>query len=110
MTTSMDDFAAVIAAECDRFGWRRDWATRLAALTLEVAELIEAVRGKRGDPVEEAGDVLIDVLAIFATYGISWDDALAAATRKVQLWGARPSDWGSARAGDAACQAVQEET
>lgn len=44
--------------------WSLHWTHRSAYLHLEAAELAEAVRGKRGDPLEEAADVLITLLAL----------------------------------------------
>ena len=46
-----------------RMDWSLDWTDRCAALHLEASELTEAVRGKRGDTLEESADVLITLLA-----------------------------------------------
>lgn len=47
----------------ERMGWSLNWTDRCAALHLEASELTEAVRGKRGDTLEESADVLITLLA-----------------------------------------------
>ena len=44
--------------------WSLHWTDRSAYLHLEAAELAEAVRGKRGDTLEESADVLIALLAL----------------------------------------------
>ena len=45
-------------------GWDLRWQARAAHLFLECSELVEAVRGKHGDTLEESADVLITLLAI----------------------------------------------
>jgi len=47
----------------ERRGWSRHWTHRSAYLHLEAAELAEAIRGKRGDTLEESADVLMTLLA-----------------------------------------------
>lgn len=47
-----------------RKGWSTHWIHRSAYLHLEAAELAEAVRGKRGDTLDESADVLITLLAL----------------------------------------------
>jgi NTP pyrophosphatase (non-canonical NTP hydrolase) len=48
----------------DRRGWAKTWQERSGYLHSEVAELTEAIRGKRGDVLEEAGDVLVTLIAL----------------------------------------------
>ena len=48
-----------ILSICKKRGWSLHWTHRGAYLHLEASELIEAIRGKRGDPILEAADVLI---------------------------------------------------
>ncbi|HNW88045.1 MAG TPA: hypothetical protein PKN48_00135 [Bacteroidales bacterium] len=50
-------------------------------LHLEASELIEALRGKRGDPESEAADVLFVLRSMIADKGISWD----AVTNKLEI-------------------------
>jgi hypothetical protein len=45
-------------------GWDLRWQARAAHLFLECSELVEAVRGKHGDTLEESADVLMTLLAI----------------------------------------------
>lgn len=54
---------AVVAMMVAR-GWSMSWIHRSAYLHLEAAELAEAVRGKRGDTLEESADVLMTLLAL----------------------------------------------
>lgn len=52
-------------------------------LMLEVAELVEAARGKRGSVDDEAGDVLITLLLFTEAQGVAWEDVVMAVERKV---------------------------
>ena len=67
---------------CKQRGWSLRWDARLAQMTCESAEFAEAVRGKRGDPVEEAGDVLFVLMSWTESAGIPFADVVAAAERK----------------------------
>jgi hypothetical protein len=49
-------------------------------LHLEASELIEALRGKHGDPKSEAADVLLVLMSITEANGIAWLDVVAQAT------------------------------
>lgn len=73
-----------ILAMCRSRNWSLHWTARGAYLHLESSELIESLRGKGGDPVEEAADVLIVLASITAANGILWDDVSAALFRKLQ--------------------------
>jgi len=55
---------------CRIAGWSRDWKEGGCALHLEVSEFIEALRKKRGDIIEEAGDILFVLLSILADQDI----------------------------------------
>ena len=59
---------------CRQEGWDRGWTSAGCCLHLEASEFIGALRGKHGDPVEEAGDVLFVLLSLAADYGISITD------------------------------------
>jgi len=61
-------------------GWSTHWIHRSAYLHLEAAELAEAVRGKRGDTLDESGDVLITLLALSPH---SLPEIIGAAERKL---------------------------
>ena len=61
--------------------WSLHWTDRSAYLHLEAAELAEAVRGKRGDTLEESADVLITLLALSPH---SLDDIIRLARVKVE--------------------------
>jgi hypothetical protein len=67
---------------CKQRGWSLRWDARLAQMTCESAEFAEAVRGKRGDPVEEAGDMLFVLMSWTESAGIPFADVVAAAERK----------------------------
>ncbi|KKL28443.1 hypothetical protein LCGC14_2375110 [marine sediment metagenome] len=68
-------------------GWSTHWIHRSAYLHLEAAELAEAVRGKRGDPLAESGDVLITLLAL-SPHGLP--EIVAAAEDKLRSLNNRP--------------------
>lgn len=68
---------------CNQRGWSLHWTARGAYLHLESSELIEAIRGKRGDPIDEAGDVLIVLTSITENAGITWESVIEAANRKL---------------------------
>lgn len=71
MTNKLSDMQLRVLAVCCSRSWSLDWESRLAHMHLELAEFTEAIRGKRGDPVEEAGDVLFGFLAMTGANGIS---------------------------------------
>jgi NTP pyrophosphatase (non-canonical NTP hydrolase) len=51
-------------------------------MTCESAEFAEAVRGKRGDKIEEAGDMLFVLMSWTESAGIPWREVVAATERK----------------------------
>jgi NTP pyrophosphatase (non-canonical NTP hydrolase) len=67
---------ARVLAMCNQRGWDLHWTSRGAYLHLESSELIEALRGKRGNPLSEAADVLLVLMSITENAGILWDDVL----------------------------------
>lgn len=69
---------------CKKRGWPLHWAGRGVYLHLEASELIESLRGKRGDPVEESADVLMVLMSITESAGIPWNTVVATARRKVE--------------------------
>ena len=56
----------------------------------ESTELMEAVRGKRGDVLEEAGDVLFVLMSITENHGIPFSDVITQTQRKTELLETRP--------------------
>jgi NTP pyrophosphatase (non-canonical NTP hydrolase) len=70
------DLPARVLAMCRQRNWSLDWTCRGAYLHLESSELIEALRGKRGDPKAEAADVLLVLMSITENAGIPWGDVL----------------------------------
>ncbi len=76
-----------IVAMMTKRGWSMSWIHRSAYLHLEAAELAEAVRGKRGDPLDESADVLITLLALSP---FELDAIVAAAHNKVNLLMVKP--------------------
>ena len=61
-------------ALCKKEGWDKDWASGGCYLHLEASELIEALRGKSGNPTEEGGDVIFTLMALLAHYNIDIED------------------------------------
>ena len=68
---------------CKKRGWSTAWDARTAQLLLEVAELAEAIRGKRGNPFQEAGDVLLVLASMLEAHGIPLESAIDEANRKI---------------------------
>jgi NTP pyrophosphatase (non-canonical NTP hydrolase) len=58
---------------CKARNWSLHWTARGAYLHLESSELIEAIRGKHGEPLKEAADVLIVLMSITESAGIPWN-------------------------------------
>ena len=65
-----------ILAMCKKRGWSLDWSSRGVYLHLEASELIEALRGKRGDPKSEAADVLLVLMTITEANEIPWSNVV----------------------------------
>ena len=87
----LDRIADEFLRAAARNKWRRDWEGGGTYLYLEVSEFIEALRGKRGDPTKEAGDVLLVLLSVLAAHGLSTEDALASARRSAAIASALPT-------------------
>ncbi len=76
----IEKLADLAWAICRERGWRSippRWEMGSANLHLEVSELIEAVRGKHGNPIEEAGDVLFVLLSIIREYDLDLEAVVA---------------------------------
>jgi hypothetical protein len=73
-----------VLAMCKKRGWSLHWTHRGAYLHLESSELIEAIRGKHGDPADEAGDVLLVLMSITEYAGIPFSTVLTKATTKLE--------------------------
>ena len=69
---SGDGLAPRVLAMCKQRKWSLHWTSRGAYLHLEASELIEALRGKGGDPLAEAADVLLVLMSITENAGIDW--------------------------------------
>jgi NTP pyrophosphatase (non-canonical NTP hydrolase) len=65
-----------VLEKCKNKGWGLHWTHRGAYLHLEASELIEAIRGKHGDPTSEAADVLFVLMSITEANNIPWSDVL----------------------------------
>lgn len=76
MMKRLNEFAEKCLNKCRFHKWSRDWKHVGAYLHLEVSEYIEAIRGKRGSPVEEAADILFVLLSSLAQEGIPVTDVL----------------------------------
>lgn len=79
----LDVLAAEVVEVCNLRGWSLHWTGRAASLHLESSELIEAVRGKRGNPTAEAGDVLFVLLSIIQPKGIAFTSVITALQGKI---------------------------
>jgi len=66
-------------------GWSKDWLKGGCYLFLECAEFVESLRGK-GNPIEEAGDVLVAFLSMVKYNNIDLDDIINAFNEKTQEW------------------------
>lgn len=84
------ELPARVLAMCKARSWSLHWTHRGAYLHLEASELIEALRGKRGDPLGEAADVLLVLMSITEANGIAWPDVLAQCVRTVEKLEAAP--------------------
>lgn len=82
---------------CDRQDWGRDWSNGGCYLHLEVSEFIEGLRGK-GDPLEEAGDVVFVLLSMLVAAGLDPEEVLRQCHRKMDGMDAEASG-GDARYG-----------
>lgn len=80
---NLDHMARRVKAMCIKREWSMHWTARGAYLHLESSELIEAIRGKHGDPTEEAGDVLLVLMSITEQAGIPFHQVVEAASRKL---------------------------
>lgn len=98
---------ARIIEMCKRRGWSLHWTHRGAYLHLESSELVEAVRGKHGDPLKEAADVLLVLMSITESNGIAWADVRITANKIVEDLMVKPPYPGEER--DAARQQSGEE-
>jgi len=67
---------ARVLSMCKKRGWDLSWSSRGVYLHLEASELIEALRGKHGDPLSEAADVLLVLMSITENAGIPWGNVL----------------------------------
>jgi len=67
---------ARVLTMCKERGWDLSWSSRGVYLHLEASELIEALRGKHGEPLTEAADVLLVLMSITENAGIPWCDVL----------------------------------
>lgn len=68
---------------CKRQGWSREWQKGGCCLHLEASEFIEALRGK-GDPVEEAGDVLFVLLSMLRYHKLNLREVIQAERQKIK--------------------------
>lgn len=90
MTIEAAALAADVVKMCAKRGWSMHWTHRGAYLHLESSELIEAIRGKHGDPLHEAADVLLVLMSITEYHGIPWGDVERQARAKCDEMMMRP--------------------
>lgn len=79
---SIESLQMLTYAVCQMYGWERHWKESGLMLHLEVSEFIEALRGKHGDPIEEADDILFVLFSILNKYHISIKTVLESLTTK----------------------------
>lgn len=87
---TVDSLARSVLEVCLQRGWSLHWTHRGAYLHLEASELIEAVRGKRGSILGEAGDVLFVLMSITENAGISFADVVEQAQKTVDELRTKP--------------------
>jgi len=76
MYEELKNYISEIRQVCKNMGWKKDWSSGGCYIHLEVSEFIEALRGKKGDPVDELGDILFTVLAVADFYNIDVEEAI----------------------------------
>ncbi len=91
------ELPAAVLEICRQRNWSLHWTARGAYLHLEASELIEAIRGKHGVPMEEAADVLIVLMSITEHAGIDWQAVVNQAWAKVRGLQEKPSYKGEER-------------
>lgn len=74
MKTDIQDFPGKAFAVCIKRKWSTEILSRGAYLHLESSELIESIRGKRGDPAKEAADVLFVLMSICGIFEIDVEE------------------------------------
>lgn len=79
----LNEMAARVVEMCKKRKWSLHWTHRGAYLHLESSELIEAIRGKHGDPADEAGDVLLVLMSITEYAGIPFTTIIKNAETKL---------------------------
>ena len=71
-----------LAIECSRVaeekGWKTDWTEGGSYLHLEASEFVESLRGKKGEPYKELGDVMFVLLAMARDHNVSMIDVIDA--------------------------------
>ena len=68
---------------CEKENWGTDWRSRGLYLYLELAEFVEALRGKKGNIASEAGDILFVLGSALAAVGLSLEDAMVSISNKM---------------------------
>ena len=80
----VDELMKSVVTMCQDHNWSMAWSDRGVYLHLEVSELIEAIRGKGSTVPDEAGDVLITLLALLYPTGIKFHEVVVAAEKNIQ--------------------------
>lgn len=87
---TLNNLAADILDMCLQRQWITHWTARGAYLHLEASELIEAIRGKHGDPLSEAADVLIVLMSITESNGIPFSEVVLKAQQTCAALKSKP--------------------
>jgi len=96
---NLDEMATRVVNMCRARQWSLHWTHRGAYLHLEASELIEAIRGKHGDPLSEAGDVLLVLMSIVEAAGLKFSDVIKRANEKLEHLETAPPYPGEERTG-----------
>ena len=80
----LNRLAERVVEMCKKREWSLHWTHRGAYLHLESSELIEAIRGKHGDPQGEAADVFLVLLSITEYAGIPFSEVIETAAQKLK--------------------------
>jgi NTP pyrophosphatase (non-canonical NTP hydrolase) len=80
----LNDLGDNIMSAFTERGWSNSWSERGINILLEAGEFVESMRGKGGDPMDEAGDVLSTFLAMARGNDLDMRDVLTHLNQKLE--------------------------